>query len=93
MANELLFFMEVVVGVLRFNFESCNYAHVMADPLYIDKDFDASSFSISVNGLPDGDGVLVAVARVAFYQQVNGGLFLLSGAAGFGVAMFGCCDV
>ncbi|APY07258.1 hypothetical protein BWZ20_02590 [Winogradskyella sp. J14-2] len=85
--------MELVVGVLRFDFETCTYTSVMADALYVPRDFDASSFSISVDGLPDGDGVLVAVARVAFYQQVNGGLFLLSGAAGFGVAMFGCCDV
>lgn len=82
--------LEVVVGVLRFDFETCTYNSVMADPVFVDRDFDASSFAIAVNGLPEGDGVLVAVARVAFYQRVNDGLFLLPGGDGFGVEMFGC---
>lgn len=81
--------MEVVVGVLRFDFATCNYSSVMADAFLVDKDFDASSFSIAVDGLPEGAGDLVAVVRVAFYQQVNEGLYLLPGAEGYGVALFG----
>ena len=79
--------MEILVGVLRFDFDTCTYGSVMADPVFIDRNFGATSFAIAVDGLPEGDGVLVAVVRVAFYQRVNDRLFLLPG--GFGVEMFG----
>ena len=79
--------MEVVVGVLRFDFETCTYTSVMADGIFVDRDFEATAFAIVVNGLPEGDGVLVAVARVAFYQRVNGGLYLLPGGEGYGVVL------
>lgn len=82
--------MEVMVGVLRFDFDTCTYDSVMADRVFIDRDFGATTFTIAVDGLPEGVGVLVAVARVAFYQQVNDRLFLLPGSAGFGVEMFSC---
>lgn len=82
--------MEVMVGVLRFDFDTCTYDSVMADRVFIDRDFGATTFTIAVDGLPEGVGVLVAVARVAFYQRVNDRLFLLPGSAGFGVEMFSC---
>lgn len=80
--------MEVVVGVVRFDFDAYVYRHTMAEPILIGRDFNATDFDIYVNGLPDGEGELIAIARVAFYQEVNGERYLLSGGEGFGVTLF-----
>lgn len=82
-------YMEVLVGVVRFDFDLKVFERVMAAPLVIDRDFDGDSFAVTVSELPEGQGELIAVARVAFYQRVNGKGYLLPGGAGFGVAMFG----
>ena len=81
-------YMEVLVGLVRFNFDSFQYSQVLASPLIVERDFDGSAFSISVDAVPEGDGALIAVVRIAFYQTVNGNEYLLSGGSGLGVALF-----
>jgi len=54
--------------------------------LIVERDFDGSAFSISVGPVPEGDGALIAVVRIAFYQTVNGKGYMLS--SGFGVRCF-----
>ncbi|WP_179007853.1 hypothetical protein [Winogradskyella forsetii] len=80
--------MEVVVGVVRFDFETYAYSHTMAEPILIGRDFDVTDFDFTVNGLPAGDGALIAVTRVAFYQEVNGERYVLPGGDGFGISLF-----
>lgn len=86
-------YMGVLTGVVRFDFDTNTFTHVMAQPQIIESDFEGDAFAISVDTLPDGEGDLIAVARVAFYQSVNGKGYLLPGGAGFGVGMFSCLDV
>ncbi len=81
-------YMEVLVGLVRFDFETHAFAQVLAAPLVVERDFDGTAFSVGVDGLPEGDGALIAVVRVAFYQMVNGEGYLLPGGAGFGVGLF-----
>ena len=80
-------YLEVLVGVVRFDFETQRYSQVIETPLVIERDFSGDGFNIPLSGLPDGDGVMFAVARVAFYQVVNGAGYLLPG-GGFGVVVF-----
>jgi len=79
-------YMEVLVGLVRFNFDSFQYSQVLAHPLIVERDFDSSAFSINVGAVPEGDGALIAVVRIAFYQTVNGKGYMLS--SGFGVRCF-----
>lgn len=81
-------YMEVLVGLVRFDFETHAFTQVLAAPLVVERDFDGTAFSVGVDGLPEGDGALFAVVRVAFYQMVNGEGYLLPGGAGFGVGVF-----
>ncbi|WP_417876005.1 hypothetical protein [Winogradskyella sediminis] len=79
-------YMEMVVGLVRFNFNSLEYSQVIANPLIVERDFDGTAFSVSVGAVPEGEGVLIAAVRIAFYQTVNGKGYMLSG--GFGVRCF-----
>ncbi|MBU2940263.1 hypothetical protein KO494_12010 [Lacinutrix sp. C3R15] len=85
-------FMELVFGVVCFDFETLTYTRVMAAPLVIARDYIGDSFSLSVAALPSGTGVLFAMLRVAFYQEVNGENYLLAGANAFGVEVVSVRD-
>jgi len=81
-------YMEVLVGVIRFDFETNTYTQVIETPLIIERDYNNDVFSIEVSGTPTGDGVLFALVRVSFYQDVNGESYLLSGGSAYGVEVF-----
>lgn len=81
-------YMEVLVGVVRFDFDTKVFERVLAAPLAVYRGFDGDAFSVAVSGLPEGQGELIAVVRVAFYQLVNGKGYLLPGGTGFGVGLF-----
>ena len=59
----------------RPNLFPCNY------------EFDWNSLTLSA--LPSGTGTVFAIARVAFYQMVNGEGYMLSGGHAFGVQVVG----
>jgi hypothetical protein len=82
-------YMEILLGVIRFDFETRTYTQVIEAPLVVERNFIGNSFSIPISGLPDGNGVLFAIARVAFYQEVNGIGYLLPGGSGFGIEILG----
>lgn len=65
-------YMEVKVGLLRFDFETLAYAHVFADPLLIASDFQENAFTIPCPELPGGEGVLFSAVRICFYQTFDG---------------------
>ena len=81
-------YMEVLVGLIRFDFETNTYTQVVETPLIVARDFSSDVFSVDVSGLPSGEGILFAIARVSFYQDVNGARYLLSGNGAFGVEVF-----
>ncbi len=82
-------YMELLVGVVRFDFETYTYTQVIETPLVIERDFNGDTFSVTVSGLPSGSGDVFAVARVGFYQDVNGKGYLLPGGGAFGVEVLG----
>ena len=82
-------YMEVLLGVVRFDFETNTYVQVIEAPLVIERDFSGNEFSVSVAALPSGTGTLFAMVRVAFYQTVNGEGYLLPGGNAFGMEVVG----
>jgi len=82
-------YMEVLLGLVRFDFETKSYTQVVEAPLILERDSMGDAFSMSVSALPSGTGTVFAMARVAFYQMVNGEGYLLSGGNAFGVQVVG----
>lgn len=82
-------YMEVTLGLIRFDFETCTYKQVFETPLVIERDFSGDAFSITASTVPVGTGVLFAMVRVAFYQTVNGEGYLLPGGGAFGLEVVG----
>lgn len=65
-------YMEMRVGLFRFDFESLAYEHVFAEPLMIARDFQGDAFTIACPDLPGGEGMLFSAVRVCFYRTVDG---------------------
>ena len=82
-------YMELLLGVVRYDFTTDVYTQVIESPLVIGRDFVGDGFSISVLELPAGTGVLYAVARVAYFQEVNGKGYILPGGGAFGLEVVG----
>ncbi len=82
-------YLEVVLGLVCFDFETHAYTSIMAAPMVIARDFAGSSFSISISELPSGIGTMFAMVRVSYYQSVNGIRFLLLGDRAFGLEVVG----
>jgi len=81
-------YLEVGLGVIRFDFERLTYSTEWATPLMIDRTFNDTSFSLGIANAPSGIGQLIAIVRVAFYQNVNGKPYLLPGDGAFGLSVF-----
>lgn len=82
-------YMELVFGIVRFDFETTVYTNVIEAPLVIERDFSGDNFSLTLPELPVGTGLMYAVARVAFYQDVNGESYILPGGSAFGFEVVG----
>ncbi len=78
-------YMELVIGLTRFDFESLAYQRVLSEPMDISRDFKEDSFEILLAELPKGNGILFSSVRVSFYQTVNGKSCLLLEEDAFGV--------
>lgn len=77
--------MQVTVGVVRLDFDSLAYQQVISDPVVIDRDSPAASFEIALEALPEGSGLLFAVARVSFEEIVAGERIEMKNADGLGI--------
>lgn len=82
-------YMEILLGLVRFDFNSNTYTQVIEAPLVIEPHFMGDSFTLTVSALPEGDGEVFALARVAFYQVVNGSSYLLPSEAHYSVELLG----
>lgn len=85
-------FMEIVVGLIRFDFESLAYEQVHAAPTVIARDFEGDSFEVRCNEIPDGEGILFAMVRIGFYQKVDGDGHLVGPPHSFGIAVASVWD-
>lgn len=81
---------EVSLGVLCFDFATLEYTLYMGSPLYISRDYDADTFSLSLADLPIGIGNQFAFVGLKFYQEVNGELYLLQEDSAVGLEMVDC---
>lgn len=80
---------EVCLGVLFFDFASLNTKMFMSDPLLVDRDYLADSFSLSPKDAVVGEGVRFAFVGLKFYQEVNGVMYVLQEEAAVGLEVVG----
>lgn len=85
-------FMEVVVGLIRFDFESRLYEQVLAAPTVIARDFKGDAFEIRCNEVPSGEGILFAMVRIAFYEKVNEEGYVVGNPHSFGISVVSVWD-
>lgn len=85
-------YMEIGVGVIRFDFESLAYGQVFAAPTVIARDFEGDSFEIRCNEIPRGEGILFAMVRIAFYETVNEEGDVFGNAHSFGISVVSVWD-
>lgn len=80
-------YLEVKLQLVRFDFNTLKYHSSTSSPVMINRSFTGDSFNLTATQ-PEGDsGLLFAVARVSFYQTVNGRPYLLSGDGSLGVSV------
>ena len=80
-------YLEVKLQLVRFDFNTLKYRTSMSSPLMIYRGSTGDSFRLSTTA-PEGDsGLLFAVARVSFYQTVNGRPYLHTGDGNLGVSV------
>ena len=80
--------MALTLGLLHFDFDTLGYQLKNSAPLYIDKDYSATSFEIQTD-LPEMEGTAVAVLGVKFYQKVESTYYLFKSANAVGVEVLG----
>lgn len=85
-------YMEISVGLIRFNFESLSYEQVFSAPAIIARDFEGDSFEVRCNGLPGGEGILFAMVRTAFYHQINEEGDVAGNAHSYGISVISVWD-
>ncbi len=74
----------LTLGLLHFDFDTLDYRLKSSAPLYMDKEYSATSFEMSTE-LPDVAGISVAVLGVKFYQKVESTYYLFKSANAVGV--------
>lgn len=78
-------FMELALEVVLFDFETLVFSSTQATPYVITRDFELTNFNLSTL-LPEGNkGILFAVVKTCFYQEVNGNTFIVAGKENFGL--------
>ena len=80
--------MALTLGLLHFDFDTLAYRLKNSVPLYIDKNYSATSFEINTD-LPEVDGRAVAVLGMKFYQRVESTYYLFKSANAVGVEVLG----
>ncbi|OYU80730.1 MAG: hypothetical protein CFE23_08410 [Flavobacterium sp. BFFFF1] len=73
---------EIHYGVLRFDFETLEHQMALCPPLLLPRDAGNTSFHFTPDMLPEGNGMLLGIGCVRFYQELNGNLM--------GLGDFGC---
>lgn len=85
-------YMEISVGLIRFDFEGLAFERVFSNPIRIAKDFRENSLEIVLREIPKGNGILFSAVRVSFYQLVNGTACILSPGNAFAFEILSVCE-
>ncbi|GAA3559441.1 hypothetical protein [Snuella lapsa] len=80
---------ELLYGVLDFNFETLDYDLHLASSLVLDRNYSGGGLYLEPSTLPTGIGTCLAVTGVRFYQEVDGELYMLKDQTGVGLVV-GC---
>lgn len=80
--------MALTLGLLHFDFDTLAYRLKNSVPIYLDKDYNATSFEMTTD-LPEVEGTAVAVLGVKFYQKVESTYYLFKSANSVGVEILG----
>ncbi len=80
--------MALTLGLLHFDFDTLQYRLKSSAPLYMDKNYSATSFEMMTD-LPDVNGIAVAVLGMKFYQKVESTYYLFKSANAVGVVVLG----
>jgi len=75
---------ELTYGVLDFDFSTLDYELHLAPALLLDKGFVGANVMLVPDTLPLGIGTALCVLGVRFYQEVDGGLYMLNATDGVG---------
>ncbi|AFL79731.1 hypothetical protein Aeqsu_0208 [Aequorivita sublithincola DSM 14238] len=78
----------LTLGLLHFDFNTLEFSLKNSSPLYMDKQYSATSFEMNTE-LPDVGGFAVAVLGMKFYQKVESTYYLFKSANAVGVDVLG----
>tara|TARA_R100001460_G_scaffold25967_4_gene52289 strand:+ start:3457 stop:4242 length:786 start_codon:yes stop_codon:yes gene_type:complete len=78
----------LTVGLLHFDFDTLEFSLQNSTPLYMNKQYSATSFEMNTD-LPEVGGLAVAVLGMKFYQEVQGTYYLFKDANAVGVEVLG----
>jgi len=80
-------YLEVKLQLVRFDFNTLQYHISNSSTQMINRGYTGNSFSLTAIEPEGTSGLLFAVARVSFYQTVNGNPYLLAGDGALGVSV------
>ena len=80
--------MALALGLLHFDFDTLAYRLKNSAPLYMDRNYGATSFEMTTD-LPEVDGTPMAVLGMKFYQEVDSTYYLFKSANAVGVEVLG----
>ncbi len=77
-------------GVLNFNFDTLHHDLQLAPPLVLDQSFAGNVVSLVPMNLPEGNGTVLCVLGIRFYQAVDGALYVLNASDSIGLTVLKC---
>ncbi len=80
---------EVLLGVLRFDFDTLAYSLALSEPLHIGRDAVPSTFSLTAPAPTEGPGIRIAFLCVRFYEVSAGQKIAFTGMDKFGLDAVG----
>ena len=81
---------ELLYGVLQFNFDALTYELHLAPKVLIDRNFGGDTLSFIPSGTPSDEGTSLYVFGLRFYQAVDGALYVLNAAHSVGLSVLKC---
>ena len=77
--------MEVGLSMLRVDFDRNTHTALSGPGIFIDKRFERDSFTLRMDGLPKGKGILITLAYVRFYLELEGRKYIVKNELGVDV--------
>lgn len=81
---------ELNYGLLNFNFETLEYSLHRVEPVLLKKDFERGPLKLIPGAIPEGNGSLMAILGVRYYQEINGETYVLNSKNAVGISVLEC---